>query len=238
MSLSKMSLGFAVIVLNYLSDPNKRGEVMSQIKPQHLLQLIKSRRTVRQFDVKRKVRTASLKRILEAGTWAPYAPYSPMPWKFIALKGQKRKMAISHLTQDDSIKHYMAETYKNEPWPATAEENVRLSWQVFAREFVNNLGNAPVLVIGLTRQDEYERVQKYNDESAWTAVQNMLLQAEAEGLSAGIVTFHSEKIEKELIESLGFSVEKWFIAFLLNIGYANGNPTPAPRKKNLFEIWE
>ncbi len=209
---------------------------MARIKPQDMLKLIRSRRTIRQFDPDRAVDNETLGRILEAGTWAPYSPYAPMPWKFIAIKGKRREEMIRHLLEDEAIHHYMAETQKLAALSAEAGEYVHAAWEKFAREFAENLGNAPVLVVGLARTNEYQRVRQYNNESAWTAAQNMMLQAQAEGLGSGLVTIHSERIEVELIESLGLSPEKWFVAFIMNIGYPRAVP-PAPRRKeNLFAI--
>ena len=77
---------------------------MHNISPEALLELIKSRRTVRQFDRDKAVDNQALSRILEAGTWAPYAPYHPQGWKFIALKNKQRERAVSHIVKSDTIK--------------------------------------------------------------------------------------------------------------------------------------
>jgi nitroreductase len=69
------------------------------IDRQSLLRLIKARRTVRQFDPDESVSLASLKRILTAGTWAPYAPSYLQGWKFIALKGAQRDQAVAIVTR-------------------------------------------------------------------------------------------------------------------------------------------
>ncbi len=50
---------------------------MKDVAADDLLNIIKSRRTVRKFDPAKPVKDESLTRILEAGTWAPYSPYYP-----------------------------------------------------------------------------------------------------------------------------------------------------------------
>lgn len=209
---------------------------MHNISPEALLELIKSRRTVRQFDRDKAVDNQALSRILEAGTWAPYAPYHPQGWKFIALKNKQREKAVSHIVKSDTIKKYMEEAYRAEPWDKAESGKVKKAWQEFAGDFVRNLGDAPVLIVGLVPNSNYPTVRNYNDESAWTAVQNMMLQAEAEGLNSGVCTFHSPRIESELIEYLGFPPLQWTIAFVLNIGYAREVPKARPREAGLFEI--
>lgn len=209
---------------------------MARIRPQDMLKLIRERRTIRQFDDQKPVKTRTLRRILEAGTWAPYSPYAPMPWKFIAIRGKRREEIVRHLLTDEALHHYAAEVQKSASLPPEAKSTVRTAWGIFARKFTENLGNAPVLVVGLVRTNEYRRVRQYNNESAWTAAQNMMLQAQAEGLGSGLVTIHSEQIESELVELLGLSPEKWFVAFILNIGYPLAAPPAAPRTGDLFEI--
>lgn len=211
---------------------------MATIPPRDMLKLIRERRTIRQFDIQKPIRKRVLLRILEAGTWAPYSPYAPMPWKFIAIQGKRRQEVVRHLLTDEALQHYAAEIQKSTSLPPQTEETVHAAWRVFARKFTENLGNAPVLVVGLVRTSEYQRVRQYNNESAWTAAQNMMLQACAEGLGSGLVTIHSEQIEAELIESLGLSPEKWSVAFIMNIGYPLAVPPARPRRDDLFEIME
>ncbi|MCB0291895.1 MAG: nitroreductase family protein [Calditrichaeota bacterium] len=209
---------------------------MHDITPEALLELIKSRRTVRRFERDKDVDNHALTRILEAGTWAPYAPYHPQGWKFVALKHKQREKAVSHIVKSDTIKKYMEAAYQAEPWDKAESGKVKQAWQEFAGDFVRNLGEAPVLIVGLVPASDYPTVRNYNDESAWSAVQNMMLQAEAEGLNSGVCTFHSPRIESELIEYLGFPPDQWTIAFVLNVGYAREVPKARPREAGLFEI--
>lgn len=209
---------------------------MSNLTPQNLLKLIKRRRTVRKFDAKRVVSTARLKRILTAGTWAPYAAYYPQGWKFIALQGKVRDHAVAIVSKSKTILKYIRTAYEKAPWGAEAESVEEHYWKEFARDFAKNLGNAPVLIVGLVPRDAAQSVQGHNLGSAWAAVQNMMLQAEADGLATGVVTFYSPAVERELVEFLGLLSEEWMVAFLLNVGYPLEKRKPEPRKKGLYEI--
>jgi nitroreductase len=211
---------------------------MSNISPESVLQLIKTRRTVRKFDPAKPVNTESLKRILEAGTWAPYGPYHPQGWKFIALKGKLRDRAVSIITQSKTILKFIRTAYESSPWAAERESKEEHEWKEFARDFAKTLGNAPVMIVSLVPQADAMSIRGHNLGSAWAAVQNMMLQTQAEGLNCGVITFHSPKVEIELIESLGLSHEEWIVAFSLNIGHASEIPPAAPRLEGLYEIRE
>jgi nitroreductase len=206
------------------------------IDPQSLLRLIKARRTVRQFDPDRPVSLGSLKRILTAGTWAPYAPYDPQGWRFIALKGSQRDPAVAIVTKSKTILKYIRAMYEAAPWGGEAESEPEHAWKEFARDFAKNLGNAPVIIVGMAPWNEAQSIRGHNLGSAWAAAQNMMLQAEAEGLASGIVTFHSPIVEQELIEFLGLSNKNWMVAFVLNVGHPLEKPKAAPRKENLYTI--
>jgi nitroreductase len=53
-----------------------------------MLQTLKKRKTTYEFSVK-KVKSSDLKKILEAGRWAPSA-HNTQPWKFIVIKNKGR----------------------------------------------------------------------------------------------------------------------------------------------------
>jgi nitroreductase len=77
----------------------------------------------------------------------------------------------------------------------------------------------------------------HNWGAAWCAAQNMMLQAEAEGLSSGVVSMGSEKVRGQLVSFLGFDPTVWTVAHVLNLGHGVGSPSPIQRKtKKLVEI--
>ncbi|GEM_PF-830028 len=211
---------------------------MATISPQAMLDLIKIRRTVRKFDPGKPVSAESLHRVLEAGTWAPYAPYFPQGWQFIALKGSQRDEAVQIITKSKTILKYLRMEYESASWAAEHESEEEQKWKAKAHEFAATLGNAPVVIVGLVPFSDHMSILGHNLGSAWSAVQNMMLQAQAEGLNSGVVTFHSPTVEHQLINFLNRHPDEWKVAFVLNVGYGLEIPEPAPRKEGLFEIRE
>jgi len=209
---------------------------MANIAATELLALIKRRRTVRSFCPDKPVDEASLQRVLEAGTWAPYAPYRPQGWKFIALRGKQRDQAVAIITKSKTILKYIRYLYENAPYAGEIESPEEHRWKDFASYFAQTLGEAPVVVIGLVPYDRSTTIRGHSLGSAWAAVQNMMLQAQVEGLASGVVSFQSPTVEKQLVEFLGLDSSSWIVAFVLNVGHAKVVPSPAPRQAGLVEI--
>jgi len=70
--------------------------------------------------------------------------------------------------------------------------------------------------------------------SVWTAVENMLLAATAEGLGSCIYTFYNLEEEQRIKKLLGVP-ENYHVATMIQLGYALAKP-PAPSRKSLQEI--
>lgn len=205
------------------------------MKPSEVFNLIQSRRTVRQFT-KKAVSKTSLERILKAGTWAPYAPYFPQGWKFVAFKGNQRDRAVSIITQSKTILKYIRKAYEASPWGPLSESAEEHDIKAFAAEFAKNLGQAPVIVVGFIPYSGSDQILGHNYSSAWCAAQNMMLQAEAEGLNTGVVTFHSPAVENQLIDLAGLKKSDWVVAFTMNVGHATVKPKAAKRMTGRYEV--
>jgi len=218
--------------------PEHIKKVRTKISPEDVLNLIKTRRTVRKFDPEKPVGNESLNRILEAGTWAPYGPYFPQGWKFIAVKGAKREQIISIVTKSQTVLKYLRTQYETAPWAAEAESKAEHETKEFAKEFGHTLGRAPVTILALVPYSESLAVRGHNMGSAWAAAQNMMLQAQAEGLNSGVITFHSPAVQHKLTEVLELSGDEWMVVYLLNIGYGIESPEAPHRKEGLSEIRE
>ncbi len=190
----------------------------------HVLENIKSRRTVRRFNRFATIDPAKLNRILEAALWAPLSIYQLQDWKFIVLQNAARDKAVEIITQDPTISKYIRYMYEHMPWGR--EEN----WADRAVEFGKTMGDAPVVIISLVKNDHNVHRLGHNYAAAWCAAQNMMLQANAEGLDSGVISFVSHKMENELIHFLGFDPDEWRAAFALNIGEGEETPEPIPRQ--------
>ena len=69
--------------------------------PQELLELIKSRRSVRRYGPE-PVSPEALDMILEAGRWAPSGTNN-QPWRFVVLTSDQDKEALAPLTKYDKV---------------------------------------------------------------------------------------------------------------------------------------
>ncbi len=208
------------------------------IDPTDVLRLIKGRRTVRRFDRDRPVARASLERILEAGTWAPYAPYHPQGWKLVALLGEERDRAVATVCKTQTVLKHIRKMYEESPLGGEQQGDEEHRWKELARDFAQHLGHAPILIVGLVPRAINPTIRLHDVGSVWAAAQNMMLQAHAERLAAGVVTFQSSKVEQELLQLLSLEESEWQVAFLLNVGHPLETPVAPPRRGGLIEIRE
>jgi len=188
------------------------------------LQLIKTRRTCRSFDKFTPVSDKALENILEAALWAPLSIYQLQNRKFVVLKNQAREQAAALLSSDPSVLKYMRYMYEHQPWGREAD------WETKAAAFAVDIGAAPVMILALAQKNANVHKMEHNVASLWCAAQNMMLQAHAEGLDTGVVTFLSEKIKEDLLRAIGFSWEEWAPVYILNVGEAVEEPLPLERE--------
>ena len=209
---------------------------MTRFDPFQTLDLIKARRTVRKFDPNRHVPEDAIQRVLEAGTWAPYSPYYVQGWKFVAFRGEERDRVASIILRSRAILKYLRYMYEHSPYGGEHESWDEHQWKEYAHEFAKTLGNAPVIILGFVPKDSHPTIRFHSFASAFAASQNMMLQATAEGLGSGLISFRSPHLEGELVLAAGLNLDEWSFAFAMNLGYAAEKPMPSRRKEGLFEI--
>lgn len=144
-----------------------------------LLQLIHTRRSIRQFEP-RPVERSLIERLVEAACWAPSA-HNRQPWRFVVLDGEDRKRELIEAMAARLTADLRADGLEE----AQIERDVSRSRR--------RLTGAPVLLlVCLSMQDmdcypdtfrqQHERVMAI--QSVAMAAQNLLLLAHAEGLGA------------------------------------------------------
>ncbi|MBX5321421.1 MAG: nitroreductase family protein [Candidatus Bathyarchaeota archaeon] len=184
-------------------------------------EVVFKRRSIRKFK-ETPVIEEVLFRVLEAGRWAPSAG-NTQPWHFIIVTDVEVKKRIAHVCTEYSRKH----------WADFASETARYlaarggSWDKSA------MAKIPVLIAVCFHVPEKMR-EELALASAWTAIQNMLLAATAEGLGSCIYTFYNTEEENQLKEILGVP-ENHRIAALIQLGYSKAKP-PKPSRKALEAI--
>jgi coenzyme F420-0:L-glutamate ligase/coenzyme F420-1:gamma-L-glutamate ligase len=144
-----------------------------------LLQLIHTRRSIRQFEP-RPVARPVIERLVEAACWAPSA-HNRQPWRFVVLADEGRKRQLAEAMGARLAADLRADGVEQ----AAIARDVARSRQ--------RLTGAPALVlVCLSMEDmdrypdaarqQYERVMA--TQSVAMAAQNLLLMAHAEGLGA------------------------------------------------------
>jgi nitroreductase len=194
-----------------------------------VLRLIKGRRTIRRFRAKR-VPTGALKRVLEAGNWAPLSVYAPKARRLYALVGEERDAAVEIVKKCPTIVKYLRLQYETSPYGHERE------WSDKTRDFGTTMGNAPVLIVTAVKVMPERFPMMHNMAAAWVATQNMMIQAAAEGLSTGVVTFSTRSVQAELVQRLRLTPGEWVVANVLNLGYPDEKPIPPQRSNDLIAI--
>ena len=197
--------------------------------PQAVLRLIKNRRTVRSFQ-RKPVSLAALKRILEAGNWAPFSVYAPQGRRLFALLDTERDAAVEIVRQCPTVVKYMRFQYD------TSSYGHEQAWAEKAHDFGQTLGGAPVLIVTVVRVIRQRLPMMHNMAAAWVATENMMIQAAAEGLATGVITFSTPMVQAALVQQLGLASGEWVVANVLNVGYPAETPNRQQRAQELIVI--
>jgi len=173
-------------------------------------EVIHQRRAIRKYKsdlVPREV----LLRILDAANWAP-SGMNLQQWEFIVVTGDKKKQ--------------LGESYAKavESYSSTWEEKRRRSFL----EFAQNYGEAPVVILALTKVAESPSERKMHLESVSAAFENLLLAACAEGLGTCWMTGPLQD-ETAVRRILDIPMEKEIVA-VTPVGYPDMVAKAPPRQ--------
>jgi F420 biosynthesis protein FbiB-like protein len=184
---------------------------------------IKQRRSIRKYSP-RPISPEILREILEAAGWAPSA-HNAQPWRFIVLTEESAKQALAEAMAD--------------AWTADmAKDGVTIEVQK-RKASIERFTHAPALIVAcLTMEDmkmypDEKRQRSERDlamQSLGAAIQNMLLAAHAEGLSA--CWFSAPSFCKETVRKVLKIPEMVEPQALIALGYAAEKPQ-APQRKPL-----
>jgi nitroreductase len=173
----------------------------STISPEAMLEHIRNRRSrgrVLQDPVPRE----AIDRVLEAATWAPNHHVTE-PWRFWVVTGDARTRFGEALAAGDLARHADA--------PEETREQMRTS-------AIGKAMRAPVIIVVAAVMPEGGRNPDQEEVAAVSAaIQNMLLQAEAEGLGAIWRTGRSA-YEPEMAEFLQLTPRDVVLGFVY-LGY-------------------
>lgn len=169
--------------------------------------VVKRRRSVRKFKPDN-VDESIVKRILEAGMWAPSAG-NLQPWRFVVVRDKKLKEQLAKVHTEYSHKAWS----KFKPEVAKDLASRGGSWR---KEY---LVDVPVWIIVCYKLT----IQKGFDETAfastWCAIENMLLAATAEGL--GCCPYTLTNGEEQAIREVLPIPKDHRIAAIVHIGHTD-----------------
>ncbi len=200
---------------------------MGQINRDDFYELIKSRKSIRQFK-KQEVPEEVLNRILEAAMHAPSGK-NRQNWRFFVVQGQKR----------DAYLKYSQKSWLN--IKDILHQRLKPSLYAFTERFFFTLGDAPVLIFAYS-QNSPEEKHYTSIGSVYMAVENINLACVAEGL--GCCTMGAPlEIQKDVDEFLGVTELPEYKAGELELlcgvvlGYPDHNPPKAPRQTDSRITW-
>jgi coenzyme F420-0:L-glutamate ligase/coenzyme F420-1:gamma-L-glutamate ligase len=193
-----------------------------------VFQVIKNRRSARRLSSE-KVSWDVLRRVLDAGSWAPSA-HNAQPWRFIVV-------------MDNGLKKKLAEAMA-EDWDKDLKED-RLIFEDrkhLTEASIKQFTSPPVEIVvclAMEGMDAYpdEKRQKIEHtmavQSVSASIQNLLLAASAEGL--GACWFCAPLFCKETIRKVLGVPKNIEPQALITIGYPAEKPE-APQRKPLSEV--
>jgi nitroreductase len=190
---------------------------------QNLLELIKSRRSIREYKNKTISRDI-IENILDAGRWAPSA-HNLQPWRFVVVENKEKVTAISDIMNKKA-------------------DALFSGFNIVMRDTAKKIGNANVLFIvysdnAITKKfnrlgPPYSEIASvYEIQSVANAIENMLLYIHEVGLGAawyGMALFCEKEIN-------GLLKQKNRLLAVLSIGYPEKSTSESSRKE-LVEIAE
>jgi nitroreductase len=177
-----------------------------------LLDVIKSRRSIRAFEEKLPPKE-TIQQCLEAATWAPSAT-NQQPWEFIVLTGNELTKVNEIILENFAERMQANDSFGNVPAHLAKRQQEIFSTLVDVGEkdgidpneiFQNSLCffNAPVGVYFVT----YKRVDHQYRLSTAAALENFLLAAHAKGLGTCWLTV-TVICEEDIKKHLGISEDK------------------------------
>jgi nitroreductase len=198
---------------------------------EQLLELLKTRRSVRRFE-DRPVSRHDLNCLLEAARWAP-SNHNRQPWKFFIIEDRGRISEIA-----EQVRAGMEAKLRSLPEVAAVHSAGLVQYGIF-------FAAAPVLIVamhklpiaaaaGLWERTPHPELVSGEPLSVAMAMQNLLLAAHALGLGACVMS--APLLADNLAETLqlppGFAITS-----LIAVGHPDGISQP-PRRKTLEQIAE
>ncbi len=198
---------------------------------QELLELIKSRRSVRRFST-RKLARSQIDALIEAARWAP-SNHNRQGWKFIVFQDGQTIASLAEQIRE-SLRRSLSAAHRLVA--GHVEEIIH---------FAGVFDQAPVVILAMHKAGpavgrsflSSGTGDLVSGEAIGTAMacQNILLAAHAMGLGACVMT--APLLAADVWEAVGDLPAGFEPTCLIAVGYSDDMPAP-PRKKRLEQILE
>jgi coenzyme F420-0:L-glutamate ligase / coenzyme F420-1:gamma-L-glutamate ligase len=199
---------------------------------EHLIGIMKSRRSVRRF-AERAVGRDDLLRVLEAARWAP-SNHNRQPWRFVVLEERREILELA-----EGIRAGLCEKLKSLPAIAAGYAEELTSYATF-------FDQAPVLLLVLHKRPisisnalltgvSQPALVSGEPLSVAMAVQNLLLAAQALGLGTCVLT--APLLVEEVVMTHLRVPPGYEPTCLVALGFPLEDPPP-PRRKSIEQIVE
>ena len=223
---NKITIGLLVAIFMYgflipevaAGDSKDSGTSIDKMKYDSFLELVKERRSIRNFKPV-PIPDDYIKKIVEAARWAP-SGFNSQLWEFVVVRKPEVKNRIAEIITESL-------TSKRKSKSPPAKTNSHLAHFSKAPAFI--------LVLGDTRVRDYGPGSMRTDDHRWlstyipslsVAYQHMALAATSLGLGSQWLSaaMGNQKGEKQIRELIGIPEEMVFFHMFI-VGYPNMEPT-------------
>jgi len=195
---------------------------------ENFLNVIYTRRSIRKYK-DQDIPSDILKKILEAGRWAPSGE-NAQPWRFVIVKDRKKREILGRIAASGSGRRFKAEYISGKMQKrlskfSSEETRKRVYRRLISGEVSAFLKDAPVNIVVVSRRDVWDAPY---DCSA--AVENILLAAHALGLGGCWVVAPTADIRDEIkVKELLNIPDEYTVYCVIALGYPAEQPKPRPR---------
>lgn len=184
--------------------------------------VLSTARTIRRFTDE-PVDDATLRRCLEAATWAPNGA-NAQAWRFIVLRSPEQRAAVAEAARRalEVIEPVYGMTRPGDDDRSRRARNNRATYELHDRA-----GDRTSVLFATFRYDTASEVLLGG--SIYPAMQNFLLAARAQGLGACVTSWASYGGEQLLREAVGIP-DDWLLAGHVVVGWPRGSHGPVRRR--------
>jgi len=206
----------------------ERGFLSREVKMDDLLEIMKTRRSIRRYKQKH-VPDELLEKIMEAGRWSPSGD-NGQPWRFIVVRDPEAKKALGKIATEGSGRRFTAEYFTGRMQERfeglkDPEKKAKAFKKLITGEVSSFLANAPVIIVVCAKLDVWD----VSYDSAM-ATQNMQLMAHALGLGSCVVVAPVSDMRDDIKTMKLLKIPHGYkVITPLAIGYPDERPNPRPR---------